>query len=151
MMNKKSSMQKKMMKEIKITDVAPCFFGVIEKKDGEDTVVVLINKNEEIPCSVTKSYFTKYDNQQSMNFKLTSSSSNETDPKFVTIEKEADLKLPPDRPAGQEIQVTYSFDDNGLMQASFKDVESGKGRDLEISPTGGKGSGPSNIDKFTVE
>ena len=86
-----------------------------------------------------------------MNLKLTSSSSNETDPKFVTIEKEADLKLPPDRPAGQEIQVTYSFDDNGLMQASFKDVESGKVKDLEISKTGGTESDSSSIDRFTVE
>ena len=150
-MKKISSTQKNSIKKIKTTDVVPCFFGVIEKKDGEDTVVILINKNEERPCSVTKSYFTEYDNQQSMNFKITSSSSRETDPNFVTIEWDGELPLPPGRPAGQEVKVTFSFDDNGVMQASFKDVESGKVIDLEISPTGGTKSDSSNIDRFTVE
>jgi molecular chaperone DnaK len=150
--SKLSPPQKASIDKISVTDVCPLFFGTLAlTPEKKKEVSVIIEKNTPRPCSVTKSFYTVYEGQEGIDCVITSSSSNETDPKFVTIEKEADLKLPPDRPAGQEIQVTYSFDDNGLMQASFKDVESGKGRDLEISPTGGKGSGPSNIDKFTVE
>ena len=147
-MNKKSSTQKNAIKKYEFVDVTPSYYGVIEKKDGEDTVVVLINKNEERPCSVTKSYFTEYDDQQSMNFKLTSSQSSETDPTFVTIMWDGELPLPPGRPAGQEVKVTFSFDDNAVMQASFKDVESGKEVNLQISASK---SDSSSIDRFTVD
>ena len=150
-MNKKSSTQKNAIKKYKVVDVVTAYYGVIASGVDELTVDVLINKGEKRPCSVTKSYFTEYDDQQSMNFKLTSSNHPETDPKFVTILWDGGLPLPPGRPAGQEVKVTFSYDDNGIMQASFKDVESGKVRDLEISPTGGTKSDSSNIDRFTVE
>ena len=144
--------QKASIDKISVTDVCPLFFGTFAlTQENKKEVSVIIEKNTPRPCSVTKPFYTVYQGQEGIDCVITSSSSNETDPKFVTIEKEAELKLPPDRPAGQEIQITYSFDDNGLMQASFKDVESGKEKNMEISPTGGSKSGSNKIDKFTVE
>ena len=63
---------------------------------------------------------------------------------------EQTLDLPPDRPAGQEVEVTYSYDENQTMHAVFKDVSSGK----ELSWSFSKASGEttqSEIDKFLVD
>ena len=144
--------QKKSIDNISVTDVCPLFFGTfVLSREQKKEVSIIIEKDTPRPCSVTESFYTVYEGQEGVDCVITSSSSNETDPTFVTIEKEAALELPPGRPAGQEVKVTYSFDDNGMMQASFKDVESGKVIDLEISPTGGTKSDSSNIDRFTVE
>ena len=153
-MKKSTSIETNSIKNIKTTDVCPSYFGVIENIDGEDTVVTVIKKNTPRPCSVTKSYFTVYDNQQSINFKLTSSNSLETDPSFVTIVWDGGLPLPPGRPAGQEVKVTFSFDDNGVMQASILNVESGKKTDTfigGIDPNSPTYSESVEIDQFTVD
>ena len=149
--------QKEAVDKIKVTDVTPSFFGtfayepILNTEDLKKLVSIIIDKNTPRPCSVTKSFYTMYEGQEAIDCTITSSDNKEEDPKFVTIEKESILHLPPDRPANLEIQITYSFDDNGVMQASFKDVESGKVENLKISPTGGTKSDSSNIDRFTVE
>ena len=43
---------------------------------------VIIEKNTPRPCSVTKSFYTVYEGQEGIDCVITSSSSNETDPKF---------------------------------------------------------------------
>ena len=45
---------------------------------------------------------------------------------FVNKTWEGDLELPPGRPAGQKIQVTFAYDENQVMKCSFLDVESNK-------------------------
>ena len=60
-----------------------------------------------------------------------------------------DLALPPNRPEGQEIDVTFSYDANQMIHAVFKDVASGKTKDFSINRAGSNDS--SDIDKFLVE
>ena len=156
MMNKKSSTQKNAIKKYEFVDVTPSYYGVIEKKDGEDTVVVLINKNEKIPCSVTKSYFTKYDNQRSINIRITQANDLTDDPKWGQIVWDGNLELPSGRPAGQEVKVTYSYDENGIMHASFLDVASGNETDTSFTAdTDGGDDNPDpnkpNIDKILLD
>ena len=144
--------QKEAVDKIKVTDVTPSFFGTFAYTEDQKKVVSnIIDKNTPRPCSVTKSFYTMYEGQEAIDCTITSSDNKEEDPKFVTIVQETILHLPSGRPANLEIQITYSFDDNGVMQASFKDVESGKVENLKISPTGGTKSDSSNIDRFTVE
>ena len=147
-MEKSTSIKTNAIKNIKVTDVCSSYFGIIENIDGEDTVVIVIEKNTPCPCSVTKSYFTEYDNQQSINFKLTSSNTRETDPSFVKIIWDRELSLPPERLAGHEVKVTFSFDDNGVMQASILNIESGEQTDLKI---GGFDGNPTEIDQIILD
>ena len=147
-MEKSTSIKTNAIKNIKVVDVCPSYFGVIENIDGEDTVVIVIEKNTPCPCSVTKSYFTEYDNQRSISIRITSSGTPETDPDFVHLVHDEALKLPSESSAGQEIQFTYSFDENGVMLASFVDVESGKKNDIMI---GGFDGNSSEADQFTMD
>ena len=43
------------------------------------------------------------------------------------------------------------FDDNGLMHCSFKDVESGDKKDIQIGDINPSSSGPNKMDEFTVD
>ena len=91
-----------------------------------------------------------YDNQVKLKCTVTKSGSPETDPRFVSTVWEGDLELPDGRKAGQKIQVTYEFDDNGMMKCSFLDVESGRVTEISLDEVSQE-SKSSEIDKFLVE
>jgi molecular chaperone DnaK len=106
-------------KKINVNNLAPGCFGVIEQRDDKEVVDVLIKKGDNIPCSVTKSYFTEYDNQRSINIQITQSNDPTEDPNWVQVLWDGELELPSGRSAGQEVKATYSYDENGVMSASF--------------------------------
>jgi molecular chaperone DnaK len=86
-----------------------------------------------------------------VNLRVTESRSPERDPTFVKILKEGNLNLPSGREAGQEIKVTFSFDENQVMHCKFVDVASGREQVFGISAAQSEGAVDSDIDKFTVE
>ena len=88
-----------------------------------------------------------------MEFSITESVSEETDPRFVNIIWEGELTLPYGRPAGQEILATYSYDENQTMHASFVDVATGKETKTSLSTISShkKKFSFSKIDKFLLE
>ncbi|MHC4216677.1 MAG: hypothetical protein ACYSWP_25310, partial [Planctomycetota bacterium] len=48
------------------------------------------------------------------------------DPDYVNKIATEVFQLPPDRPAGRPIKVTYSYDTNQRMHCKFEDEESGE-------------------------
>jgi len=154
--SKLSPVQKNSIQKIKVSDATTKCFGTIAleqniKGELEDRVSILINKNAKIPCSVTKSYYTTHDDQEKVNFSITESVAAETDPRFVNILWEDGLSLPSGRPQGQEIKVTYSYDDNQTIHASFIDVDTGKEMKTSLSSVSNIVETSSKIDKFIVE
>tara|TARA_B110000211_G_scaffold89657_2_gene104768 strand:- start:6993 stop:8486 length:1494 start_codon:yes stop_codon:yes gene_type:complete len=153
---KLSVTQKNAIEKIKLKEVASHCFGTIsiginENREQERLInSIIINKNEKIPFSKTKSFFTAYDGQEVISCKVTQCTAPESDPRFVNIIWEGDLSLPADRPEGQEIQITYSYDDNQMMKCSFKDMETGRETQIEIS-TLSEQENINNIERFTVE
>ena len=138
-------------KKINVNNVAPGCFGVIEQRDDKEVVVVLIKKGDKVPCSVTKSYFTEYDNQRSINIRITQSNDPTDDPKWVQIVWDGNLELPSGRPAGQEVKVTYSYDENGVMHAYFLDVASGKVTETSLSNITPLSDESEEIDQFILD
>ena len=61
---------------------------------------------------------------------------------------EETFDLPPDRPAGQEVEVTYSYDENQTMHAIFKDVSSGKELNCSISKASGESDSQKLINSY---
>jgi molecular chaperone DnaK len=120
---------------------------------GERTLVnsILISKGTKIPCSVTESFHTIYDGQRSVECQVTESTAPETDPRFVKIIWKGDLRLPPDRPAHQEIKVTFAYDENQVMKCSFIDVATGRKIEQDLSMTAAKTEEASEISKFLVQ
>ena len=150
-----SEIQKKSVSKLNVSEVTNECFGTIavgfSESKGEDLLnSIIIQKGESIPCSVTKTYYTMFDGQEAINCTITESKSPETNPKFVKPIHEATLPLPSGRPAGQEVKVTYSYDENQTMHAVFKDVSSGKELTWSYSKASGE-STQSEIDKFLVK
>lgn len=150
-----SDIQKKSIDQLKVAERTNCFLGTItigfSESKGETLMnSILIKKGETIPCEVTKSYFTVNKGQLGIDCTITESKSPETDPRFVKIIHQENLDLPPDRPSEQEIEVTYAYDENQMIHASFKDVESGNEKTISISMSG-QHQTSSDINKFLVE
>lgn len=119
-----------------------------EKSKDELQNTVIIERGSKVPVEVTKSFYTIAENQDSVNCVVTSSIEAETDPRFVKIVWEGELPLPPNRPAGQKIDVSFGYTENKTMTARFIDVASGKTTEIDLHGLGEqKGSG---INKFKV-
>lgn len=91
---------------------------------------IIIAKNTPIPHSETKSYYTVADSQIQLKCEITQG--EDDDPEFVNILAEEIMELPPDRPAGREVTVSFSYDANGRMSCDFKDVESGRTKHFDL-------------------
>lgn len=152
-----SAIQQKAVEKIKVSESTGMCFGTISlgivesRQEIEEQNSVLIRKGDRIPCSVTRSFYTVSEGQQSVRCTVTESSAPESDPRFVKTVWEGDLELPPGRPAEQEIQVTFAYDANQIMKVSFMDVASGKKTTQDLSYAESGDATVGDIDKFLVE
>ena len=151
--SKLNAIQKKSIEKIEVAEKTNMCFGtiVLDPQGQERYNSIILKKNEKLPCSNTDSYYTVSDGQESVRLTVTESRAEERDPTFVKILKEGSLSLPSGREAGQEIKVTFGFDDNQIMICKFVDVASGREQEFQISVAQSGGAGDSDIDKFTVE
>ena len=144
--------QKASIKKLTVSDVAVGCFGTIAYRGGthEPFNSVLILKNEKIPCEVTERYTTMYDDQTNVDCRITQSNIPTEDPDEVNVIWDGDLTLPSGRRRGQKIDITYAYDENGTMHASFVDVATGKEtytKLSDISPT----VDDDDLDRFNVD
>jgi molecular chaperone DnaK len=152
-----SAVQKNAIQKIKVSETTSKCFGTISmdhdaaREQMTLANTVLIAKGEKIPCSVTESFYTIQDGQVSVKCRLTESTAPETDPRFVKVVWEGDLELPPGRPQGQEIKVTFSYDVNQMMKCSFVDTATGRKTEVDLSMAGSGRERINDIDKFMVE
>lgn len=151
-----SAAQAATISKMKVSEISTYYFGTISinynkaRQVDEKQNLVIISKGEKLPCSITKQFETIADGQTSIHCQVTKSGSPESDPRFVTVIWEGDLQLPPDRPRGQKIDITYEFDENGMMKCSFMDVASGEQTKVDLDSLGGEPAS-SAIDKFLVD
>ncbi len=151
-----SAAQSASVKKLKVSEIATYNFGTLSMgyntARGEEELqnTVIIPKGTKIPASRTHEFSTRHDNQEKVNCSVTKSGQAETDPRFVSIIWEGSMEVPGGRPKGQPIEVTYAFDENGMMKCNFLDVASGTSKDIELDHS--KNETPkSNIDKFLVD
>lgn len=142
------------VQSMSLQEVANHHYGTITLDSGHAAgprprVVVVIEKNTPIPTSKTETFYTVREGQTSVDCDVTQSATRESDPDFVRVIWSGSLgPLPPDRPADQAIEVTFSYDANQVMQCSFVDVATGIKSEVSL---GMDGDGPSrDLDKFTV-
>jgi len=151
-----NSMQKASLKKIKVIEITNKCFGTIVASSNEHSQKeemqnqIIINKNTKLPVSKTEIFVTLSDGQVVVDLSVTETITPETDPRFVKVIWEGEMKLPPNRPKGQELKFTYSFDENQVMHCEFEDVESGTKEEVKLTPET-SASEDSNIDKFLVD
>lgn len=130
--------QQEKLKQVDLSEVCNFYMGTlayVETSRGGMTVnSIIIPRDTKLPASVTKSFFTIHDNQTTVECTVTQSEGYEEDKEFVNIIHQEDLKLPPNRPKGQKVDVTYSYDLSGVMHCMFFDVESGEKHEIELTP-----------------
>jgi molecular chaperone DnaK len=63
---------------------------------------------------------------------ITVTQGEDTQPQYVNEIATHKFELPPDRPAGCPIEVTYSYDVNQRMNCKFHDVQSGKTLEIDL-------------------
>lgn len=153
--SKLNPLQKQAISKISVSESAPHYFGTLTMSQNsslgklEEVNSIIISKDEKIPCSITESYYTMSDNQTGVNCRVTQAATEETDPQFVSIVWEGHLDIKGGRPAGQEIKVTYSYTEDGRMNASFLDVGSGNSKDIDLSNKSEKSN--KDIDEFDID
>lgn len=129
------------IKKIKLTEVCGEYYGTIilhtDQHTGEEEyfVNIMLEKNTPLPCSHTRTFYTMADDQTVVRCTVTSSLDPETDPQFVQNLWEGHLQeLPSGRPAGQEIEVTFSFNTSQRIECKYRDVATGREVETEVYP-----------------
>lgn len=142
------------LKSLKVTDVANHSYGTLAITYDKDlqreslSNSIIIDKNTSLPCSITKTFYTIHEGQEALNIRITQG--EDTDPDFVDILHDEDMTLPPNRPEGQPIEITYSYDENQIMHCVFKDVNSGQKKEVSLQ-INDKQKKTSNVNNFLVE
>ena len=111
--------------------------AIIEDASTGEAVVansVVIPKNTPIPCSMSQTYMTSEDNEELIEVEITQG--EDEDPRYIDIIGKISLRVPPGRPAGCQVTVTYSYDENQRVRAQVYDEESGLRKDIEIEYKG---------------
>ena len=109
---------------------------VANSTTGEESVQnsIVIPKNTSIPCSKTQLYVTSEADERVIEVDITQG--EDSDPRFVDIIGSISLEVPPNRPAGCEIAVTYSYDENQRVRALVVDRQSGRSQEIAVSYRG---------------
>jgi len=128
----------KELSEISLEDVTNHSYGTIILDDVGGLLTnqnsVMIPKNTPLPHSETKTYYTVEDGQTDLRCDITQGEGS--DPEFVNLLASEIMDLPPDRPASQAIEVTFSYDVNGRMSCDFHDVASGRRKHFDLDVNG---------------
>ncbi len=127
-------------KSAKVREVCNQSYGtlayIVNARTGEEGVQnsIVIAKNTPIPCSMTQVYTTSEPNERCIEVDITQG--EDTDPRYVDLIGRITLEVPPNRPAGCEVAVTYSYDENQRVSARVKDKSSGRSEEIAVTYKG---------------
>jgi molecular chaperone DnaK len=147
--DKLSAGQKQQIAAKKVQDVTPHFFGTIyfDRQKGRRLNETLIAKDVPLPCNVTKSFTRDQYNSEKIHIEITQCSREEEDVAFVNVIWDGYLENLPKVTQTTEIQITYSYDLNGIMKCHVLDVMSGITLDTSLtSSSGAKAGAESKVD-----
>ena len=109
----------------KIIDVNSHSLGFAAHNDQNVLVnSIMIEKNTPLPAEVTNSFYLMNENQQALDIKICEG--EDQDINYVTIISDITIQLPESpRQERAEVQVTYSYDVDGIIHVNVLDVTTG--------------------------
>ena len=149
------------LSDIKLKDVCNHSYGTIavtlDPHTGKpiSSNTIIIKKNTPIPCKETTTFYTLFDNQESVDISVTQGESE--DPDYVELIHEQQMELPPNMPANRPVEFAYSYDDNQRMHCTFKDIESDRIKEVKLTRSGDTFDAEAierskaNLDSFIIE
>ncbi|WP_033827718.1 Hsp70 family protein [Bacillus andreraoultii] len=108
-------------RKVNIRDVNSHSLGIISS-EGVDVFMnsIIVPRNSEIPCEMAREFFTIQENQEEIFLQITEG--EDEDPNYVTIIGHSVISLPENLPANSPIEIRISYDQNGIVHVSAKDV-----------------------------
>jgi molecular chaperone DnaK len=123
--------------------------GVVARnpKTGKSVNHLMIPRNSRLPIERRQVFHTSHEGQRRVNVKVMEGDA--PDPKACFLIGNCYIyDLPEGLPKGAPIEVTYSFDTNGRVKVTAKDVTGGKEARIELQRSGGLNE--EQIDAYSV-
>ncbi|MPZ63791.1 MAG: Hsp70 family protein [Propionibacteriales bacterium] len=107
---------------VSITDVTSQSLGVLAVQAGTENLLnhIVIAKNSKIPCKRVQKFQTLQENQREWLLQVTEG--DDPDPEYVTRLLQRPLTLPENLPKGSPMQVTMSYDVDGVVHVEITDL-----------------------------
>ncbi|GGK88451.1 molecular chaperone DnaK [Sphaerisporangium melleum] len=119
-----------------IKTVASRAFGIVvtDKESRRRSVEHLVHANDALPAGVTQDFYTIDAGQTGVTVEVVEQAGTveSDDPEDNGLIAEGVLKIPPGKPAGWPIEVTFALDASGLLQVTARERETGEELELRI-------------------
>ena len=120
----------------KVIDITPHYFGIALHEAHSTTAMynrVLIEKGLPVPYSMVKRFLTSEgENRSGIRLIITQGTREERDLAKVKILHDKPVPINPRGRAGEEIEVTFSYDANGMMGCVLHELTTGKKTKLNL-------------------
>jgi molecular chaperone DnaK len=100
-------------------------------QENDDHYSIIINRNTPIPSSMTRTYHTAMDNQPEAQIDVYQGE-NPTASKNTLVGSFVLEDLPPNLPEGSEIEVSFHYNLNGIVEVSALEPGSGRHKQLQV-------------------
>ena len=125
-----------------MTDVNPYTLGIRTADDGiGNCMSVVIPRNVTIPVTRTERYHTMADGQTRVELEVLQGESRLAD-NNSSLGKFKIHDIPPRRAGEEKLDVSFSYDLNGILKVTAKLVSTGQEKSIEIDMVHGKDSAP---------
>ncbi len=126
--------QQAQLEDMNLVQSCPCFLGTSStSNDGHEYNTILLRKGMPRPVSVTEVFYVMDDDQEVIRCDVTQSEVDTQDLEHPTLTRlfDQDMPLPPGKREGDELHVTFSYDENGVFKGTFLDPDTGESVDFE--------------------
>ena len=107
------------LEKLEVQEITNHSYGFVAKTICKETLeqvaknFIIINKGTQIPFSKTDIFFTSIDRQSKLRVRITQG--EDTELEYVDLIKDETIALNNLRAKGSKLEVTYSYDENGIM------------------------------------
>ncbi len=134
--SKLTQLQRKAIGTVKVIDITPHYFGIGLHEPYSVTSTfnrVLIDKGLPVPYSTVRRFHTSEgENKTGIQLIITQSPRSERDITKVKILHNKYVPINPRGHAGEPIEVTFSYDANGMMECVLHEIGTGKKTQLNL-------------------
>ena len=126
--------QQAQVEDMNLVQSCPCFLGTTSTSvSGFDYNTILLRKGMPRPVSVTEIFYVIDDEQGSIRCDVTQSEDDTQDLDHPGLTRlfDQDMPLPAGKKNGDELHVTFTYDENGVFKGTFLDPDTGDSVDFE--------------------
>lgn len=105
---------------------------IVQNETYRETTSILLPRGEDIPCEITRTYRTLYPEQQSLSLSIVQGESS--DPDKCCLLRRLEMTLPSGIPAGYPIEVTFRYDEDGIVQVHAIDPNTDNSVSVQVQP-----------------